>query len=229
MIIKTKPTPQTQAAKASGDSPMVPLDDDAFKQQLAAVIPHLRAFGYSLCGKMDLADDLVQDTMLKAWSARARFRPDTSMRAWTFVILRNCYISLMRRNKFVAPYDEGVAERTLTSNSDQQAPLHLEDMRMALMQLSPDQREAIILVGAGGFSYEQAADICGCAIGTMKSRVSRARTALALLLDGDAPIGTRRDRKPADEAMGDILGRLDQLSEGVTRACGLISSQPIAA
>ncbi|GGB72152.1 sigma-70 family RNA polymerase sigma factor [Blastomonas aquatica] len=211
-------TTQHEAVEVEATVPevIVPLDDATFKQRLAATIPHLRAFGYSLCGKMDLADDLVQDTMLKAWAARARFRPDTSMRAWTFVILRNCYISQMRRNKFTAPYDEGVAERTLTSNSDQQAPLHLEDVRMALMQLGEDQREAIILVGAGGFSYEEAAEICDCAVGTMKSRVSRARAALLAMLDGDSPIGTRRQRNSADEAMSDILGTLDRLSEGVT-------------
>lgn len=212
---------QDQSLEATEDQAVeieaiVPLDDATFKQRLAATIPHLRAFGYSLCGKMDVADDLVQDTMLKAWAARARFRPDTSMRAWTFVILRNCFISQMRRNKFSAPYDEGVAERTLTANSDQQAPIHLEDLRIALMQLGTDQREAIILVGAGGFSYEEAAEICDCAVGTMKSRVSRARAALAGMLDGDSPIGTRGERNAAGEAMSDILGKLDRLSEGVS-------------
>jgi RNA polymerase sigma-70 factor (ECF subfamily) len=214
-IIQDQST-EANAADARNEEAVVPLDDATFKQRLAATIPHLRAFAYSLCGKMDVADDLVQDTMLKAWAARARFRPDTSMRAWTFVILRNCYISQMRRNKFTAPYDEGVAERTLTANADQQAPLHLEDVRMALMQLGADQREAIILVGAGGFSYEEAAEICDCAVGTMKSRVSRARAALVAMLDGDSPIGTRRQRNSADEAMSDILGTLDRLSEGVT-------------
>ncbi len=84
------------------------------------------------------------------------------------------------------------------------------------MQLGEDQREAIILVGAGGFSYEEAAEICDCAVGTMKSRVSRARAALVAMLDGDSPIGTRRQRNSADEAMSDILGALDKLSEGVT-------------
>ena len=160
-IIQDQST-EANAASERSEEAVVPLDDATFKQRLAATIPHLRAFAYSLCGKMDVADDLVQDTMLKAWGARARFRPDTSMRAWTFVILRNCYISQMRRNKFTAPYDEGVAERTLTANADQQAPIHLEDLRIALLQLSTDQREAIILVGAGGFSYEEAAAICGC-------------------------------------------------------------------
>ncbi len=111
MTINQDQSKQTDATEVEATVPevIVPLDDATFKQRLAATIPHLRAFGYSLCGKMDLADDLVQDTMLKAWAARARFRPDTSMRAWTFVILRNCYISQMRRNKFTAPYDEGVA------------------------------------------------------------------------------------------------------------------------
>lgn len=216
MTIVQDQSTEANTASERNEEAVVPLDDATFKQRLAATIPHLRAFAYSLCGKMDVADDLVQDTMLKAWGARARFRPDTSMRAWTFVILRNCYISQMRRNKFTAPYDEGVAERTLTANADQQAPLHLEDVRMALMQLGADQREAIILVGAGGFSYEEAAEICDCAVGTMKSRVSRARAALVAMLDGDSPIGSRRQRNSADEAMSDILGTLDRLSEGVT-------------
>ncbi|WP_373488063.1 sigma-70 family RNA polymerase sigma factor [Blastomonas sp.] len=194
--------------------PIVPLDDHTFKLRLAEVIPHLRAFGYSLCGKRDVADDLVQDTMLKAWAARARFRPDTSMRAWTFVILRNCFISQMRRNKFSAPYDEGVAERTLTANADQQAPIHLEDLRCALLKLGADQREAIILVGAGGFSYEEAAEICECAVGTMKSRVSRARTALLGIMEGGVSAADKAKRRPADRAMSDILGQLDKLSPG---------------
>ena len=160
--------------------------DDAFKKQLAATIPHLRAFARSLCGRPDFADDLVQEATLKAWSARERFEPGTNMRAWTFTILRNCYLTEMRRNKFVGDYDEGVAERTLQAPMGQEDPMHLADMRRALMQLPPERREAILLVGAGGFSYEEAAAICQTAVGTMKSRVGRARAALTEMLEGDA-------------------------------------------
>ena len=124
--------------------------------------------------------------MLKAWAARDRFEPGTNMRAWTFTILRNCYFTEMRRNKFVGDYDEGVAERTLQAPMGQEDPLHLADMRRALMTLPRERREAILLVGAGGFSYEEAAAICNTAVGTMKSRVGRARAALNEMLDGGA-------------------------------------------
>ena len=122
--------------------------------------------------------------MLKAWAARERFEPGTNLRAWTFTILRNCYLTEMRRNKFVGDYDEGVAERTLQAPMGQEDPLHLADMRRALMSLPRERREAILLVGAGGFSYEEAAAICQTAVGTMKSRVGRARAALNEMLDG---------------------------------------------
>lgn len=158
----------------------------AFKRQLAETIPHLRAFARSLCGRPDFADDLVQDAMLKAWAARERFEPGTNLRAWTFTILRNCYFTEMRRNKFVGDYDEGVAERTLQAPMGQEDPLHLADMRRALMTLPRERREAILLVGAGGFSYEEAAAICNTAVGTMKSRVGRARAALTEMLEGGA-------------------------------------------
>ena len=159
-------------------------DAATFKRQLAETIPHLRAFARSLCGRPDFADDLVQDAMLKAWAARERFEPGTNLRAWTFTILRNCYLTEMRRNKFVGDYDEGVAERTLQAPMGQEDPLHLADMRRALMTLPRERREAILLVGAGGFSYEEAAAICQTAVGTMKSRVGRARAALNEMLDG---------------------------------------------
>lgn len=149
-----------------------------FKAQLTETIPHLRAFGRSLSGNPDTADDLVQDTLLKAWSARDNFIGGTSMKAWTFVILRNTYFSSTRRKKFTANYDETVAERVLSAPAPQQDPIHLSDLQRGLMELSEDQREAIILVGAGGYSYEEAAQISGCAVGTMKSRVSRARASL---------------------------------------------------
>ncbi|WP_243457270.1 sigma-70 family RNA polymerase sigma factor [Parasphingorhabdus cellanae] len=151
--------------------------------QLTDAIPHLRAFGRSLSGNPDLADDLVQDTLLKAWAARDRFVAGTSMKAWTFVILRNTYFSNMRRKKFTGNYDEIAAERILSAPAPQQDPLHLADLQRALMEISDDQREAVILVGAGGYSYEEAAEIAGCAIGTMKSRVSRARQTLEGILE----------------------------------------------
>ncbi|MCB2067081.1 MAG: sigma-70 family RNA polymerase sigma factor [Erythrobacter sp.] len=186
-------------------------DKRAFKRELTAVVPHLRAFARGLCGRPDMADDLVQETMLKAWAAQDRFEPGTSMRAWTFVILRNAYLTDMRRNRFRGEYDEGVAERVLTAPAGQEEPIHLSDLHRALLVLPAERREALLLVGAGGFSYEEAANICGCAVGTIKSRVGRARAALAEMLEsGDIP-----DRSSEDPAAHRaILEELDQVAAG---------------
>ena len=179
-----------------------------FKRELTEVIPHLRAFARGLCGRPDMADDLVQEALLKAWAAQDRFEPGTSMRAWTFVILRNAYLTDMRRNRFRGDYDEGVAERILTAPAGQEEPIHLSDLHRALLTLPPERREALLLVGAGGFSYEEAANICGCAIGTIKSRVGRARAALSdMLKEGSIPQRSIDD----DSAHRAILEELDDV------------------
>jgi RNA polymerase sigma-70 factor (ECF subfamily) len=182
-----------------------------FKRELTEVVPHLRAFARGLCGRPDLADDLVQETLLKAWAAQDRFEPGTSMRAWTFVILRNAYLTDMRRNRFRGEYDEGVAERILTAPAGQEEPIHLSDLHRALLTLPAERREALLLVGAGGFSYEEAAGICGCAVGTIKSRVGRARAALSeMLANGAIPRRSTRD----DVAHRAILEELDEVAAG---------------
>ncbi|MBU1756870.1 MAG: RNA polymerase subunit sigma-70, partial [Alphaproteobacteria bacterium] len=107
----------------------------AFKRELTDVVPHLRAFARGLCGRADMADDLVQEALLKAWAAQERFEPGTSMRAWTFVILRNAYLTDMRSNRFRGEYDENVAERILTAPAGQEEPIHLSDMHRALLTL----------------------------------------------------------------------------------------------
>ncbi|KPM14187.1 sigma-70 family RNA polymerase sigma factor [Citromicrobium sp. WPS32] len=186
-------------------------DPVEFKRELTGVVPHLRAFARGLCGRPDMADDLVQETLMKAWAAQERFEPGTSMRAWTFVILRNAYLTDMRRNRFRGEYDENVAERILTAPAGQEEPIHLSDMHRALLTLPPERREALLLVGAGGFSYEEAANICGCAVGTIKSRVGRARAALnAMLADGDIPRRSIDD----DTAHRAILEELDDVAAG---------------
>ncbi len=186
-------------------------DKRDFKRELTEVVPHLRAFARGLCGRPDMADDLVQEALLKAWAAQERFEPGTSMRAWTFVILRNAYLTDMRRNRFRGEYDETVAERILTAPAGQEEPLHLSDLHRALLTLPPERREALLLVGAGGFSYEEAANICGCAVGTIKSRVGRARAALSSMMeDGDIP-----DRELTDpSAHRAILEELDEVAAG---------------
>ncbi|MCA1661599.1 MAG: sigma-70 family RNA polymerase sigma factor [Novosphingobium sp.] len=182
-------------------------DAVSFKRELTGVIPHLRAFARGLCGRPDLADDLVQETLLKAWAAQERFEPGTSMRAWTFVILRNAYLTDMRRNRFRAEYDETVAERILVAPAGQEGPLHLSDLHRALLTLPPERREALLLVGAGGFSYEEAAEICQCAVGTIKSRVGRARATLSAMIEqGAIPRRALGDAVAHDAIMEELEG-----------------------
>ena len=200
----------------SGSRPdPVPLPDDEFKEQLAQVIPHLRAFGRSLSGSRDLADDLVQETLLKAWAARKRFQAGTNMRAWTFIILRNLFLSQMRRARFKGEWDDVTASRILAAPASQDRHVELGDMQRALLHLPQPQREALILVGAGGFAYEEAAEICGCAVGTIKSRVARGRVALEALLSG-GKLPSRRQHKtdPDKSALQEIMGEVDELSRG---------------
>jgi RNA polymerase sigma-70 factor (ECF subfamily) len=179
---------------ATASTDWAPLSDPDFKDQLAAVIPHLRAFGRSLSGSRDLADDLVQETLLKAWAARKRFQAGTNMRAWTFIILRNLFLSQMRRARFKGEWDDITASKILAAPASQDRHIELGDMQRALMHLPQPQREALILVGAGGFAYEEAAEICGCAVGTIKSRVARGRVALEQLLSS-GKLPSRRQHK----------------------------------
>lgn len=204
--------PAQAGPDGAGASPSRSAEDKrAFKRQLTEVVPHLRAFARGLCGRPDMADDLVQETLLKAWAAQDRFEPGTSIRAWTFVILRNVFLTDMRRNRFRGEYDEGVAERILTTPAGQEGPLHLSDLHRALLTLPAERREALLLVGAGGFSYEEAAEICGCAVGTIKSRVGRARAALASMIED----GTVPDRASSDPAAHRaILDELEMVAAG---------------
>ena len=183
--------------------------DEAFKRELVGLIPHLRAFARTLCGDPAAADDLAQDAMLKAWDARASYQMGTNMKAWTFMILRNQFYSEKRRSWRQSQLDQEAAERTLVAADDPEAPVALDELRLALRSLPDEQREALVLVGAGGFAYEEAAEICDCAVGTVKSRVSRARRALQAALEaGDY----ERDGRPAGEAMGSILADAERLS-----------------
>ncbi|WP_010162729.1 sigma-70 family RNA polymerase sigma factor [Sphingomonas sp. PAMC 26617] len=191
----------------------VALSDPEFKKELAQVIPHLRAFGRSLSGNRDLADDLVQETLMKAWAARQRFQAGTNMRAWTFIILRNLYLSQMRRARFKGEWDDLVADRILAAPASQDKHVELGDMQRALLHLPQPQREALILVGAGGFAYEEAAEICGVAVGTIKSRVARGRVALeAVMGDNSLPSRRTHSNEPGMSALDTIMGEVDDLS-----------------
>lgn len=186
--------------------------DEAFKAELVEQIPYLRAFGRSLAGSREAADDLAQEALVKAWNARHSFQPGTNMKAWTFMILRNHFYSEKRRAWRQAAWDEEKAERSLTAPASQDTVLDLEDLRRAMNKLPEEQREALILVGAGGFAYEEAAEICDCAVGTIKSRVNRARRALEALM---AESGIRSDGGglSASDAMDSILRDADQLAD----------------
>src|SRR5918997_3160901 len=179
----------------AGSQTPTPLPDNEFKEQLGQVIPHLRAFGRSLSGSRDLADDLVQETLLKAWAARKRFQAGTNMRAWTFIILRNLFLSQMRRARSKGEWDDFTASKLLAAPAGQDRQVELADLQRGLLQLPQAQREALILVGAGGFAYEEAAAICNCAVGTIKSRVARGRAALETILS-EGLLPSRRGSDP---------------------------------
>lgn len=153
------------------------------RDALVEHLPAMRAFAISLTHDAALADDMVQDALVKAWTHIDRFEPDTNMRAWLFTILRNTYYSSRRKARREVPDTDGVHTRTLAEKPAHDGRLQMNDFRMAFAQLSDEQREALLLVGASGFSYEETADMCGVAVGTIKSRIGRARQRLAELLD----------------------------------------------
>jgi RNA polymerase sigma-70 factor (ECF subfamily) len=156
-------------------------NDAEFKKLLAAVIPALRRFAVSLARDPTAADDLVQDTLLRAWRARARFEQGTNFEAWTFTILRNAFYSSQRKPREVQD-DDGNYTARLASLPDQAGRLDLQDVRAALDRLAPLMREALVLVAIENLSYEEAAEVMDCQIGTVKSRVWRARDQLARML-----------------------------------------------
>ncbi|HEX3917441.1 MAG TPA: sigma-70 family RNA polymerase sigma factor [Caulobacteraceae bacterium] len=166
------------SSKSGRDEP-----ERAFRQELVLQLPPMRAFARALTLNAVEADDLVQEAMLRAWRSRADFEPGANFRAWLFKIVRNQFYSSKRKAWRWAPLDPQVAEQTLVAADDPSSGLSLEAVREAIGRLPPGQREALLLVGAAGVSYEEAAQICAVAIGTVKSRVSRARHALFQMLE----------------------------------------------
>lgn len=156
--------------------------DASVRDAVLAAVPSLRAFAISLCGNVDRADDLVQETLLRALANINSFQPGTNMSAWLFTILRNHFRSEYRKRRREVEDGDGSYAETLKSHPEQYGRVEFEEFRVALAKLPADQREALVLVGASGFSYEEAATICECAVGTIKSRVNRARTRLSELM-----------------------------------------------
>ncbi len=171
-------SPVTDRVKANA-----PVDE--FKQQMLALIPSLRAFARGLCGNRDLADDLSQEAMARAWAARDSFTPGTNFRAWMFMILRNQFYTTIRKNSRMTSWDPEAAERLLVTPATQHVGIDLADLERAMAKLPVEQREMLMLVAAGGMSYEEAAVVTGCALGTVKSRIARGRGALTKMIEGD--------------------------------------------
>ena len=160
---------------------------------MVALVPQLHTFARSLCRDGVRADDLVQEALMRAIKNIQRFKPGTNLKAWLFTIVRNEHYSQLRRSKFEA---HGMDIGLLPEPSvppDHDGKLELRDLNRALATLSPGQRTALILVSVSGFSYEEAAEICGCAVGTIKSRVARARETLLELLEGRQPMAPAAD------------------------------------
>jgi RNA polymerase sigma-70 factor, ECF subfamily len=188
--------------------------DKLFRDQLVALLPSLRAFSRGLCGNRDMADDLAQDTMMRAWAARTSYTQGSNFRAWMFMIMRNQFYTTLRKNARTTSLDPEVAERVLVVAPAQHNGINVDDVAKALQRLPAEQREVLLLIGASGLSYEEAAEIVGCAMGTVKSRLARGRTALAALIDGpadDALFASPQPRaklgvgREATQAFSDVL------------------------
>jgi RNA polymerase sigma-70 factor (ECF subfamily) len=201
-------------------APAAPNAADEFRARLLELIPHLRAFAHTLCGNRDVADDLAQESIANAWAARASFQPGTNLKAWLFVIQRNAFYSAHRRKWRQVDWDDDAMGRVLVAPASQQASAELMDLRRAMAMLVDEQREALILVGAGGFTYQEAAAICGCATGTMKSRVCRARRELASLMGDEA-------RLPAAKAS--VGGAYESISDELDALAGPAPQSQISA
>lgn len=165
------------------------------RKDILATLPRLRAFAISLSGKVDRADDLVQETLVRALTHIDSFQPGTNLQAWLFTILRNQFRSEYRKRRREVEDVDGRYSENVKTPPEQQSRLEFQELREALTQLPADQREALILVGASGFSYEEAAQICDCAVGTIKSRVHRARIRLASILSIESPEDFGPDRE----------------------------------
>ena len=181
-----------------------------FERDLVALIPALRGFSRMLCARQGVADDMAQEALTKAWKAQASFKLGSNMKAWLFTILRNEFYSYTRRSWRETHWDSDQSEAIPGTPDEQQWSMELADTERALGALPDAQREALILVSAGGLSYEETAKICDTAVGTVKSRVWRARHGLAAVLSGDKPLPERlpwQGVKPADN----ILSQLNAL------------------
>lgn len=194
---------EVKTARSSGDVP-------TFRNEIIGLIPNLNAFARSLCNDIHEADDLAQATLMKAWHAQDRYEPGTNLKAWMFTILRNHFYSerrkAWRKNEVNCDYLDTI----MPVDAGQDSMMELADLKHALEALPARQYEALILVGAAGYTYEEAAEICGCAIGTIKSRVNRARISVTRLMERKSAVATIRAK--ALTAADDIIGEARALA-----------------
>jgi RNA polymerase sigma factor (sigma-70 family) len=190
------------------------LSDHDFREALARIASHLRAFARTLCGCSDRADDLAQETMLKAWSARGSYRAGTNFKAWMFTILRNQFYSETRRARFTGEYDEEMAERTLRTKGGQEERLELVDVLRALQTLPETHRDALILAAVGDLAYDEIAAICGIALGTVKSRICRARALLSAAIESGQLPDSRHDFVLEGDATDLLFAHLGRIANG---------------
>ena len=213
---------QQLAQPRRSESRITALSDRDFKRALSDVAPHLRAFARALSGCRDRADDLAQETLLRAWAARSRYAAGTNFKAWTFTILRNHFYSEARRSRFHGEYDELAAERILRAPASQESTIELTDVLRALTVIPENYREALILVAAGNLSYEEIANICGIALGTVKSRICRARAMLSQIIESGHLPDFRHNFILSGDAIDSFFGEL-------TRIANSDSSEAVAA
>jgi RNA polymerase sigma-70 factor (ECF subfamily) len=204
-------------APPSSDAPKARARD-TFERDLVALIPHLRSFSRTVCGREGIAEDMAQEALAKAWRSRDRFAPGTNLKAWLFTILRNEFYSHQRRAWRQMQWNEELGEQIPAPADEQLWTVDLSDCARALTQLPKSQRDAVLLIGAGGFSYEDAAGLLGVAVGTMKSRRARGRERFAEIFSGQRSMPLRT-RTPARSGMEEIFGQLTALqSAGTDRA-----------
>jgi len=154
-----------------------------FTAEMTASLPALRSFARSLCRQRDMADDLVQETMVRAWSSRHTFMPGSKFRPWLFTILRNQFYNTVRKRNRLVSWEPEAAERLLVQEPDQEARIHVADIEGALQQLPHNQREMLLLIAGAGLSYEEAAEVAECKLGTVKSRINRGRAAMRAIIE----------------------------------------------
>lgn len=188
------------------------LSDGEFRNELNNVASHLRAFARGLCGDADRADDLAQEAMMRSWAARDRFAAGTNFKAWTFTILRNHFYSEARRARFHGEYDEVAAERILRAPAAQEGAIELRDVLRALDAIPDNYREALILAAAGNLSYEEIADICDIALGTVKSRICRARNMLSKVIESGQMPDFRHNFVLAGDSIEAFFGELSKIA-----------------